>query len=116
MPSGYNSFLPHREKLEIAAVGLVHEQAGVFLGDTIHDVAQMVGAGYGMSKVTGDVATIVKLLRVAMLLPVILIITRVVPQASCCRHIRHFAATRNALVRGRICVACRRQQRWPDHL
>ena len=38
-------------------------------------MAQVVGAGYGMSKDTGDVATIVKLLRVAMLLPVILVIT-----------------------------------------
>jgi uncharacterized integral membrane protein (TIGR00698 family) len=59
----------------VAALGLGHEPAGVFLGGTIHDVAQVVGAGYSMSKETGDVATIVKLLRVAMLLPVILIIT-----------------------------------------
>lgn len=47
-------------------------QAGVFLGGTIHDVAQVVGAGYGMSQETGDTATVVKLMRVAMLLPVIL--------------------------------------------
>ena len=46
-------------------------QAGIFLGGTIHDVAQVVGAGYSMSPVTGDVATVVKLMRVAMLLPVI---------------------------------------------
>ena len=59
----------------VAALGLGHEHAGIFLGGTIHDVAQVVGAGYGMSKETGDVATIVKLLRVAMLLPVILVIT-----------------------------------------
>ena len=58
-----------------AALGFGREHAGVFLGGTIHDVAQVVGAGYGMSKETGDVATIVKLLRVAMLLPVILVIT-----------------------------------------
>lgn len=56
-------------------IGLSSQEAGVFLGGTIHDVAQVVGAGYGMSKETGDVATIVKLLRVAMLLPVILVIT-----------------------------------------
>jgi uncharacterized integral membrane protein (TIGR00698 family) len=59
----------------VSALGLGQEHAGVFLGGTIHDVAQVVGAGYGMSKETGDVATIVKLLRVAMLLPVILVIT-----------------------------------------
>jgi uncharacterized integral membrane protein (TIGR00698 family) len=46
--------------------------AGVFLGATIHDVAQVVGAGYGMSQATGDTATLVKLMRVAALLPVIL--------------------------------------------
>ena len=53
------------------AVGLDPRAAGVFLGATIHDVAQVVGAGYSMSKETGDRATFVKLMRVAMLLPVI---------------------------------------------
>jgi uncharacterized integral membrane protein (TIGR00698 family) len=53
------------------AFGLDARTAGMFLGATIHDVAQVVGAGYSMSKETGDVATVVKLMRVAMLLPVI---------------------------------------------
>jgi uncharacterized integral membrane protein (TIGR00698 family) len=53
------------------AIGLDSRAAGVFLGATIHDVAQVVGAGYGMSRETGDVATFVKLMRVAMLVPVI---------------------------------------------
>ena len=53
------------------AIGLDPRLAGIFLGATIHDVAQVVGAGYGMSKETGDVATFVKLMRVAMLVPVI---------------------------------------------
>lgn len=52
-------------------LGLDMRAAGVFLGGTIHDVAQVVGAGYGISHETGDVATLVKLMRVAMLLPVI---------------------------------------------
>lgn len=46
-------------------------QAGAFIGGTIHDVAQVVGAGYSISHEAGDVATLVKLMRVAMLLPVI---------------------------------------------
>ena len=54
------------------ALGMDEHTAGVFLGATIHDVAQVVGAGYGMSQATGDTATLVKLLRVAALLPVIL--------------------------------------------
>ncbi len=52
-------------------LGLDARAAGIFLGATIHDVAQVVGAGYSMSKETGDVATFVKLMRVAMLVPVI---------------------------------------------
>jgi uncharacterized integral membrane protein (TIGR00698 family) len=52
-------------------LGLDPLAAGVFLGATIHDVAQVVGAGYSMSTQTGDVATVVKLMRVAMLVPVI---------------------------------------------
>lgn len=45
--------------------------AGFFLGGTIHDVAQVVGAGYSMGTEVGDAATVVKLMRVAMLVPVI---------------------------------------------
>jgi len=45
--------------------------AGIFLGGAIHDVAQVVGAGYSISPETGDVATYVKLLRVALLAPVV---------------------------------------------
>jgi uncharacterized integral membrane protein (TIGR00698 family) len=55
----------------VNVLNLSPSQAGVFLGATIHDVAQVVGAGYGMSQETGDTATVVKLMRVAMLLPVI---------------------------------------------
>ena len=52
-------------------LGLSPLQAGAFIGGTIHDVAQVVGAGYSISHEAGDVATLVKLVRVAMLLPVI---------------------------------------------
>ncbi|ROZ79834.1 YeiH family protein [Ramlibacter sp. WS9] len=55
------------------ALGFDAKHAGVFLGATIHDVAQVVGAGYSLSPEAGDIATLVKLLRVAMLLPVIVI-------------------------------------------
>jgi hypothetical protein len=44
-------------------------QTGRFLGGSIHDVAQVVAAGYASSPQAGDSATIVKLMRVAMLLP-----------------------------------------------
>ena len=55
----------------VTALGFDNQRAGLFLGGTIHDVAQVVGAGYTISQKTGDIATYVKLLRVAMLLPVV---------------------------------------------
>ena len=42
------------------------------LGATIHDVAQVVGAGYAVSEEAGNAAVIVKLFRVFLLLPVVL--------------------------------------------
>jgi len=57
----------------VHALDLGPSQAGIFLGGTIHDVAQVVGAGYSISRETGDAATLVKLMRVAMLLPVIVV-------------------------------------------
>lgn len=61
--------------LVTAAVGFDPRGAGVFLGATIHDVAQVVGAGYSISDDAGDTATIVKLFRVALLLPAVLVIS-----------------------------------------
>jgi uncharacterized integral membrane protein (TIGR00698 family) len=52
-------------------IGLDAHQTGVFIGGTIHDVAQVVGAGYSISPDVGDYAVLTKLLRVAMLLPVV---------------------------------------------
>jgi uncharacterized membrane protein YadS len=45
-------------------------------------VAQVVAAGYASSPQAGDSATIVKLMRVAMLLPVVLIITVVAARGA----------------------------------
>jgi uncharacterized integral membrane protein (TIGR00698 family) len=45
---------------------------GVMLGATIHDVAQVVGAGYSVSDGAGNSAVIVKLFRVFLLMPVVL--------------------------------------------
>ena len=59
-------------------LGFDDHQAGVLFGATIHDVAQVVGAGYAVSDEAGDTATIVKLFRVTLLLPVVLTIGIVV--------------------------------------
>ncbi|NMG16096.1 YeiH family protein [Aromatoleum bremense] len=55
--------------------GLDANAAAVFLGGTIHDVAQVVAAGYLISPEVGDGATFVKLFRVAMLLPVVAVVS-----------------------------------------
>lgn len=49
--------------------------AGVFLGATIHDVAQVVGAGYMISDQSGEISTLVKLMRVACLVPVVVVLS-----------------------------------------
>lgn len=49
-------------------------QSGVFLGATIHDVAQVIGAGYIVSDEAGAVAAVVKLMRVTLLAPAVFII------------------------------------------
>ncbi|PMR68107.1 YeiH family protein [Halomonas heilongjiangensis] len=58
----------------VAMLGYGDAQAGLFLGATIHDVAQAAGAGYLVSDAAGDVATLTKLLRVALLVPLVLLI------------------------------------------
>ena len=57
-------------------------ESGIFLGGTIHDVAQVVGAGYGMNSNTGDTATIIKLFRVALLVPVVMLIAFIISKHS----------------------------------
>ncbi|MEJ7926280.1 putative sulfate exporter family transporter [Sphingobium sp. AN641] len=53
---------------------LSDQEAGFFLGASIHDVAQALGAGYSYSERAGETATIVKLSRVALLMPVLAIV------------------------------------------
>lgn len=55
-------------------LGLDALDSGLLLGASIHDVAQAAGAGYLVSDTAGDVATLTKLLRVALLAPLVLVI------------------------------------------
>jgi uncharacterized integral membrane protein (TIGR00698 family) len=58
-------------------LGLADVEIGYMIGATIHDVAQVVGAGYSVSDTAGDIGTFTKLLRVA-LLPVVLLTVAIV--------------------------------------
>ncbi len=57
--------------------GLSDRATGIFFGGTIHDVAQVVGAGFSVSQKAGETATLVKLIRVTMLAPVVLVFSLV---------------------------------------
>jgi len=47
---------------------------GIYIGGTVHEVAQVVGAASNIDPATTEVATIVKMTRVALLVPVLLIL------------------------------------------
>ena len=57
------------------ALALPPALAGLFIGGSSHDVAQVVGAGYLLGHETGDTATIVKLFRVSLLALVVLAVS-----------------------------------------
>jgi uncharacterized integral membrane protein (TIGR00698 family) len=55
-------------------LGFDARTTGIMLGATIHDVAQVVGAGYAVSETAGNTAVIVKLFRVFLMLPIVLVV------------------------------------------
>ena len=59
-------------------LGLDPAQFGVYIGSTVHEVAQVVAAGKAVSAATADQAVVVKLIRVALLAPVMLLLARLV--------------------------------------
>lgn len=83
------------------AFGLSDHAIGVFFGATIHDVAQIVGAGYSVSNVAGSTATFVKLLRVALLVPVVVTLSCALPAIPA----RAGTAAADPLLRPGLCRA-----------
>lgn len=57
-----------------AELQLTDAQAGFLIGASIHDVAQAIGGGFSFSAPAGEVATIVKLTRVALLAPMLMLV------------------------------------------
>mgnify|MGYP000538875613 FL=1 len=56
------------------ALGLSAHQAGVFFGLSIHDVAQVAGAGASVSPETANTAALAKLARIVWLGPAVVLI------------------------------------------
>ena len=61
---------------------LTDRQAGFLIGASIHDVAQAIGGGYAFSDAAGSYATIVKLARVALLAPVVALVSVMIGPAG----------------------------------
>lgn len=55
-------------------MGLTDSQAGFLIGASIHDVAQAIGGGFTYSDAAGAEATIIKLSRVALLGPAMILV------------------------------------------
>ena len=69
-----------------AIIGFDEHATGIFIGATVHDVAQVVGAGFSVSDEVGNIATLVKLLRVVMLAPIIVIGTIAIRSLANTKH------------------------------
>jgi len=58
---------------ELAApLGLVSQSYGIWVGSSVHEVAQAVGAGFALDDHAGQIGTVAKLGRVILLAPLIL--------------------------------------------
>lgn len=55
-------------------LGMTAHDMGIYTGSTLHEVAHVVGAGNAMGPEVQDTATIVKMVRVMMLVPVLLVL------------------------------------------
>lgn len=58
-------------------LGLTPSEMGIYAGSTLHEVAHAVGAGDAMGPEISDTAVIVKMIRVMMLAPVLLLLSLV---------------------------------------
>jgi uncharacterized integral membrane protein (TIGR00698 family) len=56
--------------------GFTERQFGIYTGATVHEVAQVLAAGRAVSQGASDVAVVTKMMRVLLLAPVLVIISR----------------------------------------
>ncbi|MGA2148220.1 MAG: YeiH family protein [Bryobacteraceae bacterium] len=56
--------------------GFTQRQFGIYTGATVHEVAQALAAGRAVSQAASDTAVITKMLRVLLLAPVLVIVSR----------------------------------------
>jgi uncharacterized integral membrane protein (TIGR00698 family) len=59
--------------IAVPAIGMNHYQYGIVAGMAVYAVPQVVAAAFAVSQVSGEVATLVKLMRVMFLGPVVMV-------------------------------------------
>lgn len=98
-------------------IGFSDTLAGTFIGATVHDVAQVVGAGYLISETAGDTSAIVKLMRVTFLAPVVLALALMFrPSASGIDSGQRVALVPTFLIAFIVIVAANSAELIPDPL
>lgn len=68
------------------AIGVSEPQLAVLIGSTLHEVAQVMAAGFTFGEPVGDLATLVKLTRVLLLAPALLVLGLVSRTGSTLRY------------------------------
>jgi uncharacterized integral membrane protein (TIGR00698 family) len=63
-------------------LGIARAPFGIFVGSTVHEVAQVVAIGKTIGGATAENAVIVKMIRVMMLSPFLIVLARLVPRAK----------------------------------
>lgn len=70
---------------------LSHEQVGLLIGGSLHSVGNVVGAGYSISNEVGETSITIKLARVALLSPALLIFNYLVNRKEVKNWKQHFS-------------------------
>ncbi len=68
--------------LLVPVLGLGHHEFGLWAGASIHEVAQVVAAGFQDGTQAGEIGTITKLIRVVMLAPVVVVLRMLAHRAA----------------------------------
>ncbi len=86
-------------------LGLSDQAFGVWAGSTIHAVPQVVAAGFTYSEKAGALATLVKLLRVALLAPLVFVLAAVYARHHTTRMRVHYTRLIPPFIWGFIAIA-----------
>lgn len=73
---------------QLGWIPLAQGEEGLYVGATIHEVAQVVGAGSAITEETAHNAVIVKMIRVMLLVPFLIILSYLLSKQTCTKEKR----------------------------